>query len=65
MLDSVKEVGWPSCRNLRNKKTRIFRELSPLHREELKINPGNVDLTESWRNSLCSMLQNFLNVQVF
>jgi len=47
MLDSVKEVGWPSCRNLRNKKTRNFRELSPLHREEFKIYPGNVDLTES------------------
>jgi len=47
MLDSVEEAGWSSCRNLRNKKKRNLGELSPLHREEFKINPRDVDLTES------------------
>lgn len=47
MLDSVKEVGWPSYRNLRNKKTRNFSELSPPYRQAFKIYPGDVDFTES------------------
>jgi len=65
MLDSVKEVGWPTCRNLRNKKKRNFSKLSPLHRKEFKINPGDLDLTVSWGYSLCSMLRNFMNMHVF